>query len=157
MFSFESVDPQSLPSVDWRKKKDLPQKPGIYFFIDESNAVRYIGMSRNIQRRVSGHNHRKFLQSQPKARVAYLTVSDLAISDPFLIPEIENALIKHFQPDLNITREGTSNRQIGDRPKLTKTYRINADLVEALEARAKDQGVTQVQLLEEAIAQFLQH
>lgn len=44
-----------------------------------------------------------------------------------------------------------SNRQIGERPKEVMFIRINADLRSALKVKAKKLGVTQNQIIEEAL------
>lgn len=44
-----------------------------------------------------------------------------------------------------------SNRQIGDRPKVVKTIRIDADLAEWVERRAKEAGKSQIEVFEEAL------
>jgi len=48
-----------------------------------------------------------------------------------------------------------SNRQIGDRPKTLKTYRLNPDIAESLEAESKKSGRSQVEILEAALKQYL--
>ena len=45
-----------------------------------------------------------------------------------------------------------SNRQIGDRPKVTKTFRIDADLAEWLEQEAKSSKKSQIDIVEKALA-----
>lgn len=85
----------------------------------------------------------------PTHKAVSAATSSLLPSDRF---EVDWSEIK----DGGAVIKKNSNRQIGDRPKTMFTARIDSNLLDALKAQAKDQGVTQVQLLEEAIAQFLQ-
>lgn len=46
------------------------------------------------------------------------------------------------------------NRQIGDRAKVSKTFRLDADLVDWLEARSRTTGQPQVDIVENALNKY---
>ncbi|MGQ1890574.1 exonuclease domain-containing protein [Thermophagus sp. OGC60D27] len=43
------------PDLDLNRLRELPQKPGVYFFYDANGQVIYVGKSRNIRKRVFSH------------------------------------------------------------------------------------------------------
>ena len=64
---------------------------------------------------------------------------------------------ERVKPDQVFSRiiDRLCNRQIGDRPKIMATHRFNPDLLEALRERAKSENRPVIDLLEEAIALYL--
>ncbi|MGQ9619980.1 MAG: excinuclease ABC subunit UvrC [Bacteroidales bacterium] len=82
--------------------KSLPEKPGIYQFLDASERIIYVGKAKNLKKRVASY----FTKNQPGKtavmlkRAAYLQhiVTD-SESDALLL---ENNLIKKHQPRYNI-------------------------------------------------------
>lgn len=90
------VNPALLPSVRLESRKQLPENPCIYFAIDPQNTIQYIGRSVNPRQRWQSHHRFKQLNQMGGVKIAYLDVSD-----PELLPEIEEALIQHFSPILN--------------------------------------------------------
>lgn len=46
-----------------------------------------------------------------------------------------------------------SNRQISDRPKTAKTFKIDTDLLEKLQSVAAEKGISQISILETALKQ----
>jgi len=75
----------------------LPTTPAIYFAIDATDTVQYIGRSVNPRQRwLQGHHKLVALVRMSGVRIAWLSVSS-----PELLPEIERALIDWFQPSLN--------------------------------------------------------
>ena len=96
MISPESITPSSLPSLPLEDRKQLPEKPCIYFAIDRNEVIQYIGRSVNLQQRWGQHHRHGQLKAMGDVKVAWLEVSD-----PSLLPEIEDAAIAHFEPPLN--------------------------------------------------------
>ncbi|NMG20700.1 GIY-YIG nuclease family protein [Brasilonema bromeliae] len=93
------IDLTSLPWLPLEEKAAFPKRPAIYFAIDSFGTVQYIGKSVNVRHRWGSHHRYEKLKNIGNIRIAYLFV-DL----PELLPEIEQALIKHFHPQLNTVR-----------------------------------------------------
>ncbi|WP_206755405.1 GIY-YIG nuclease family protein [Coleofasciculus sp. FACHB-SPT36] len=77
-------------------KSQLPQTSGIYFAIDSSNKVQYIGKTKNLRKRWSNHNKFWEIKTFDVIRLAWLEI----IEDPQL-SLTEKELIKYFDPPLN--------------------------------------------------------
>ena len=83
--------------------RNLPEKPGIYQFINEENQIIYIGKAKNLRRRVSSY----FQKSPDSAKLAVMvrkirSVNHLVVdteSDALLL---ENNLIKRHMPRYNV-------------------------------------------------------
>lgn len=81
----------------------LPNKPGIYQFLDDTNKIIYIGKAKNLKKRVSSyfsknHDHRKTaILVRNIADIKHLVVE--TEQDALLL---ENNLIKKYQPRYNI-------------------------------------------------------
>nr|WP_321487671.1 excinuclease ABC subunit UvrC [uncultured Draconibacterium sp.] len=81
----------------------LPDKPGIYQYLDQSNTIIYIGKAKNLRKRVSSyfsknHDHRKTaLLVRNIVDIKHMVVE--SEQDALLL---ENNLIKKYQPRYNI-------------------------------------------------------
>jgi excinuclease ABC subunit C len=81
----------------------LPNKPGIYQYLDQTNTIIYIGKAKNLRKRVSSyftknHDHRKTaLLVRNIADIKHMVVE--SEQDALLL---ENNLIKKYQPRYNI-------------------------------------------------------
>jgi len=98
MIDPSTIDPSGLPSVPLTDRSQLPSEPCIYFAIDSQGVVQYIGRSINPKQRWMVHHRCPQLSSMDGVRVAYLLV------DADLLPVVETALIKWFNPPLNSQR-----------------------------------------------------
>jgi DNA-binding Xre family transcriptional regulator len=101
VISPESINLAKLPSVDLSDLSDrafIPSAPGIYFCLSADGEVLYIGRSINISRRWIQHHRQKQLAQIDNVRLAWLEVSDT-----YLLPSIEKALIEYFNPSLNFS------------------------------------------------------
>lgn len=155
MVNPESLDLSALPSMPLSDRKQLPNVSCIYFAMS-SGVVQYIGRSVNLQRRWSHHHQTKRLEQE--ANIAWLE-----ISNPALLPQIEAALIRWFEPPLN--REFASQsilkieEPLGSERKGGMKNRIN-DLIHRLGVTAyrfsEDTGIskTTVYLLKNNPNQF---
>jgi excinuclease ABC subunit C len=97
---FESFNaPQSLlDSV-----RSLPEKPGIYQFINEDNLIIYIGKAKNLKKRVSSY----FQKAPDSAKLAVLirkikTINHLVVDTESDALILENNLIKRHLPRYNV-------------------------------------------------------
>ncbi|MBW4455876.1 MAG: GIY-YIG nuclease family protein [Nostoc indistinguendum CM1-VF10] len=104
MINPQELDLQSLPWLPLEEKAAFPKRAAIYFAIDSQKNIQYIGRSVNVRERWDNHHKYHDLAAMTGIRIAYLLV-DL----PELLPAIEDVLILHFQPPLNII--GVAARQ----------------------------------------------
>ncbi len=97
---FEEYNP---PAVLLEKVKSLPEKPGIYQFINSDGLIIYIGKAKNLKKRVGSY----FQKAPDNAKLAVLirkihTINHLVVdteSDALLL---ENNLIKRHLPRYNV-------------------------------------------------------
>jgi excinuclease UvrABC nuclease subunit len=101
MINPSTIDPLTLPSVPVANRKQLPEVPCIYFAIDASGVVRYIGKTQNLWRRwaYKAHHRLEPLSEMEGVRIHY-DVIGLAHSKES--KELERQLIKRFEPSLNL-------------------------------------------------------
>lgn len=82
--------------------ESLPQKPGVYQFIDESGTIIYIGKASNLKKRVSSY----FSKNQTGKTLALLrrtgNISHIVVESESDALLLENNLIKKHQPRYNI-------------------------------------------------------
>ena len=82
----------------------LPEKPGIYKFLDEDNIIMYVGKAKSLKKRVSSY----FTKTNLDNRKTYRLVSEIRqiefviVSSEFDALLLENNLIKENQPRYNI-------------------------------------------------------
>jgi len=96
MISPECIDFSALPSLPIEQRKNLPNTSGVYFVIDSSGNVLYIGRSSNFQQRWIKHHKSDELQKLTNISLTWIEVSETSS-----LPEIEAALIEWFNPPLN--------------------------------------------------------
>ncbi len=91
-------------SIVTEKVRHLPEKPGVYQFLDEKGKIIYIGKAKSLKKRVSSYFNKKQHENN-KIRVLVKRISDInhivvnSESDALLL---ENNLIKKYQPRYNI-------------------------------------------------------
>jgi len=80
----------------------LPEKPGVYQFIDSRGIVLYIGKAKNLKKRVTSY----FLKNQSGKTIILLKKTDdirhLIVDNESDALLLENNLIKRYQPKYNI-------------------------------------------------------
>lgn len=96
MTNIADINPLDLPSMTLENRGRLPNCAAVYFVIDNSNTVLYIGQTISLVRRWMAHHRAKELLGFESARIAWLEVSDTS-----LLAGIERACIDHFAPYLN--------------------------------------------------------
>ena len=132
MINPATIDPLTLPSVAMAERKALPEVPCIYFAIDSTDAIQYIGRSVNPRQRWQTH-HR---QSQVLGcRIAYMQC------DAALLDQVEQALIEWFHPVLNWT-------DVAKTPRRSVTFRLDRRALEALDRLAQDSNLSATRYLE---------
>jgi len=70
-------------------------RPGVYLLLDDKGVVLYVGMGRNIMRRLSGWHHKRWLFKECAEIRCYPCVSDKAAM------ELETRLIARIKPQFN--------------------------------------------------------
>ena len=83
--------------------RSLPEKPGIYQFINEDNLIIYIGKAKNLKKRVSSY----FQKAPDNAKLAVLirkikTINHLVVDTESDALILENNLIKRHLPRYNV-------------------------------------------------------
>jgi len=96
MIDPSKIDFSVLPWFPLEEKSAFPRKSAIYFAIDASGIVQYIGRSKNPK--IRWRQHHKFEDLQ---KVGYIKIAYLFIDLPDILPVIEPALISWFNPPLN--------------------------------------------------------
>lgn len=86
----------NLPSVPLEQRGILPNEPCIYFVLDETKNIQYIGRAKSLCFR--WQTHHRFADFK---KIAGLSIAYLHVSDPLLLAPIEKAMIEHFDPPLN--------------------------------------------------------
>ena len=85
------------------KIKLLPQKPGIYKFLDENGKILYIGKATNLRNRVSSY-FSSTLYDRPRIKQMIPYIKDISITETNNEIEslvLESALIKKYKPFYN--------------------------------------------------------
>lgn len=112
----ESLDMQNmiiaikgLPCVSFTELSLLPQSKGIYFIIDDSDIL-YVGMSRNIKKRLITHTRRTLIQENN----GFSKVHWLLLENDGERQRLEYLLIKAIKPKYD------RYRQFSDKPPSQK-------------------------------------
>ncbi len=95
----DHIDSEAL----YHKLKNLPQKPGVYLFMDETGAVMYVGKSINIKKRVQSY-FRRGSSTHKKIQILGRNIYDLEIRTTETELEalvLEDSFIKKFMPEYN--------------------------------------------------------
>lgn len=99
---------KELPSVPLTNLRDLPNKAGLYFAVNDIEEIYYIGQTQNFKRRWGNHHRYKDLSLLDNIRIAYMEY----INDD--LDEAEKALIRKYKPKFNRVdreiKEPESNR-----------------------------------------------
>jgi excinuclease ABC subunit C len=83
--------------------KSLPEKPGVYRFLDETGKIIYVGKAKRLKRRVSSY----FTKEHDSSKVRMLVTKIRDIQTTVVDTEweallLENSMIKQFKPRYNI-------------------------------------------------------
>lgn len=89
----------NLEKVDLKNKHLLPEYSGIYYVLDESNIVWYIGKAKNLKKRWNGKAHHRLYQLSSQSRKKfYIYYKKLSFIN---LDEEEKKLIAQYRPHLN--------------------------------------------------------
>jgi excinuclease UvrABC nuclease subunit len=150
MFNPSAIELKSLPAIALEEKAKLPPHPGIYFAIDSLGTVQYIGLAINVRNRWNNHHRFNQLKLIGGVRIAYLYVDA-----PELLPEIETALIQHFQPLLNFTHIEENNRiNLKLNFNIRKQVKTQANLNNRRESGQIERMVVELEALKRVLRQY---
>ncbi len=88
-----------LPKITLHAKQLLPEYSGIYYVLDESNNVWYIGQAKNIRKRWQGKSHHRIYQLEAQKK-KHFTIYYEQVSESQL-GSIEKQRIEKYNPHLN--------------------------------------------------------
>ena len=137
--STKSFDITSLPSVLLENKDRLPDASAIYFVLSQQNKILYIGQSKALNKRWKHHQKLKDISKYESVKIAYLV-----FSIPDFLFEIEQALIRHFDPPLNLYNPFN---QKSDEVRVVKSLRASDEVWEKLGILAKEKNMTRADYL----------
>ncbi|MBD2303152.1 GIY-YIG nuclease family protein [Nostoc sp. FACHB-190] len=90
-----------LPNIALRSRELLPEQPGIYYVVDESNVIWYVGQAKNLHNRWLGDNHHRLDQFKRQRNRRFTIYYELVNESNLDI--IEKQRIGHYHPQLNGT------------------------------------------------------
>lgn len=86
-----------------QRLRTLPEKPGVYKYVDENGVIIYVGKARNLKKRVNSYFTKQHDNRKTEVLVRKIAHIDFTVVenewDALLL---ENSLIKEFQPRYNI-------------------------------------------------------
>lgn len=91
-----------LPHIGLNSRELLPEQSGIYYVVDETSIIWYIGQAQNLRSRWAGYSHHRLYQLQ-KQRNKQLTIYYELVAKSQL-DAIEPQRIEHYSPLLNGTK-----------------------------------------------------
>jgi excinuclease UvrABC nuclease subunit len=120
--------PENIPflALPWKRLQDRKQMPScaaVYFVCDATGKVLYIGQSTNLLQRWIFHNRLDQCRAVKACRIAWLEVSD-----PSLLPAIEEACIAYFCPPWNGIQEEGARINLKIHPDVHRVLRLIAAL-----------------------------
>lgn len=83
--------------------KTLPEKPGVYHFLDDESKIIYIGKAKILKRRVNSYFNKK--HTSPKLQALVNRVHDIkfiVVDNEWEALLLENNMIKEFKPHYNV-------------------------------------------------------
>lgn len=122
------LTPESIPflALPWKRfddRKHLPICAAIYFVCDANSRVLYIGRTINLCQRWISHGRLDQCRTLEHCRIAWLEVSN-----PALLPAIEEACIDYFCPPWNSDGQGDHRITMKIHPDVHRVLRLIAAL-----------------------------
>lgn len=91
------------PSELSLKLKTLPEKPGVYQYLDKSGTIIYVGKAKNLKKRVSSYFNKQHLDGKTIMLVKRIVdLHYIVVETELDALLLENSLIKKYQPKYNI-------------------------------------------------------
>lgn len=111
----ETIDLASLPFVPISQRHRFPNISAIYFVLGKDDEVLYIGRAQSLCLRWQAHHRLSEFLQDATAKIAWHAVTDV-----YLLPLIEDALIQYYNPYYN-------GRRLRNRKWKQLTVRLPAD------------------------------
>ncbi|ACK67695.1 Excinuclease ABC C subunit domain protein [Rippkaea orientalis PCC 8801] len=92
----------AFPCVTLKNRDQLPSSSGIYYVLDESNIVWYIGQAKNLQSRWQGKDHHRLFQLASQKKLKFCIYYQSINFDQ--LDQVETQEISRYNPYLNQTR-----------------------------------------------------
>lgn len=91
-----------LPHISLKSRTLLPEESGIYYVVDETSIIWYIGKAKNLRTRWTGDSHHRLDQLQKQRKKQFTIYYELLPES--LLDLIEQQRIEHYSPQLNGTQ-----------------------------------------------------
>ncbi|MFB8797074.1 MAG: GIY-YIG nuclease family protein [Microcoleus sp.] len=91
-----------LPHISLKSRTLLPEESGIYYVVDETSIIWYIGKAKNLRTRWTGDSHHRLDQLQKQRKKQFTIYYELLPES--LLDLIEQQRIEHYSPQLNGTK-----------------------------------------------------
>jgi hypothetical protein len=91
-----------LPYISLKSRTLLPEESGIYYVVDETSIIWYIGKAKNLRTRWTGDSHHRLDQLQKQRKKQFTIYYELLPES--LLDLIEQERIEHYSPQLNGTQ-----------------------------------------------------
>ncbi|MCB0403127.1 MAG: excinuclease ABC subunit UvrC [Flavobacteriales bacterium] len=83
--------------------RSLPQKPGVYQFLNKNGLIIYVGKAKNLKKRVSSYFSKNHGRSKTAVLVQLIAdIKTIVVDSEIEALLLENSLIKKYQPKYNI-------------------------------------------------------
>ena len=139
------LEVMALPSAPISNAKALPEDAAIYFVLDAAGDIHYIGSTVNLKRRFFGHHRGIDFGLAQCDRVCFLSARNMTNK---MLRQVEVALIKQFQPSLNVQHlkatspgtqfkpQGKPDEPLAKTPTNTKHYQRVWKVLQRMDAPA---------------------
>ncbi|MBD2252467.1 GIY-YIG nuclease family protein [Nostoc parmelioides] len=91
-----------LPNIALNSREILPEKPGIYYVIDEKYVIWYIGQAKNLRNRWVGDSHHRIHQLKKQKKRQFTVYYELV--NESMLDLVEKRRIEQYNPQLNGTK-----------------------------------------------------
>lgn len=113
-FVQDEINPQILhPNLDLNFLEEIPNKPGLYKFFNETNQLIFIGKAKQIRKRIEQHlKHTKTIKGD-KMRLEITRIEFELTGSELIALLMESELVKHLLPLYNPkSRKKTSSNEL---------------------------------------------
>jgi hypothetical protein len=129
------IDVTNLPFVAFADRNQIPHASAVYFVLDETDSVIYVGRSVDIRNRWRGHHLLAELRHLEGIRIAWYQPERGG-----LLAEIEAVCIDRFSPRLNMVGGARRRFAVQVLQRVGLPVRMPVDLKRSLEVIAGQEG-----------------
>ena len=140
----ESINVTALPYVLMDERGSLPNIPAVYFVLNNTGDILYIGRAKSLCFRWQSHHRMAQFIAYKDLKLAWIVVEDID-----LLGSLEKSCIDYFSPSLNGPVHGY--RESMARPRVITSMRLTPE-TKSLLARLSDLlGMSQAAVIETLI------